>query len=270
MKIDAALSPCPNDTFLFYGWIQGILGKEIPLSPHFADIEELNRWALAKKFPLIKISFATFPYLLQDYELLPVGAALGFHCGPKIIARSPFPLEQLPFKTIAIPGVHTTAHLLLKQLLLSTGEKSFCPYHKVASWIDDKTVDCGLIIHESRFTYLREGFVEIADLGELWHQKTGAPLPLGGLAIARSLPPPIKWKILSTLQESLSFAQRHIDQTLPFVLLHSQEKEPAAVLQHIETYVTRETSSLSDNGIRAIQLLLDCGPPEKWLLAGGT
>lgn len=87
MKI--ALSPCPNDTYLFHGWIQGLVGGDLPCEPVFSDIEQLNLWALEGRFELIKLSFATFGQVANHYQLLPIGSALGHNCGPKIIAKSP-------------------------------------------------------------------------------------------------------------------------------------------------------------------------------------
>lgn len=94
MKV--GLSPCPNDTYLFHAWIAGLVGTDLLIQPHFADIDQLNKWALAKMFPLIKLSFSCYAHIMEDYELLPVGAALGFGCGPKIVAKKRFSLDELP------------------------------------------------------------------------------------------------------------------------------------------------------------------------------
>jgi 1,4-dihydroxy-6-naphthoate synthase len=260
-----AISPCPNDTYLFHAWLAGFVGKDLPAEPYFADIERLNGWALKKAFPLIKLSFHCFSKVVQEYQLLPIGSALGFHCGPKIIAKTFFHPSELSKKKIAIPGEETTAHLLLKLLLPQPKEKLFTPYHEIASLIKREDVDCGLIIHESRFTFKQEGFVEIADLGEIWHAKTGAPLPLGGIAIARDMPDPIKAKIVAILQASLLFARTHPEKGLPFILSYSQEKDEKSVRQHIDTYVTSETECLSSIGISAIETLLHCGDSKNWL-----
>ncbi|MFN0065635.1 MAG: MqnA/MqnD/SBP family protein [Chlamydiales bacterium] len=252
--LDLALSPCPNDTFLFYPWIHGRVGK-IVLRPHFADIEQLNQWALAKKYPLIKLSIACYKEVSAYYELLPVGTALGFHVGPKIIAKESFALEELPYKRIAIPGRNTTAHLLLQKLCPEPLEKHFCLYHEIAQLIETGQVDAGLIIHESRFTFTNNGFCEIVDLGEVWHEKFGLPLPLGGLALQRNHP--LRSAIIETIRHSYDYAYAHKEETLPFVLQHAQEIKEAVIQEHIETYVTKESRSLSQEGVRAIHCLID-------------
>lgn len=263
MKI--GLSPCPNDTYLFHAWISGFTGSNLPIDPHFADIEQLNQWALSAHFPLIKLSFACFAKVIGSYELLPVGAALGFSCGPKIIAKKPFSLQQLSEKTVAIPGETTTAHLLLNQLLPAPKSKIYLPYHQIENCVKSCQADCGLIIHESRFTFQKAGFVEIVDLGELWHQKTALPLPLGGVAVRRDLSSEMKQKIIIALKSSLEYAQNHPKSSSAFIQKYSQEKDTEIIKQHIKSYITSETAQLSQKGILAIQTLLNCGSPNTWL-----
>lgn len=249
MKI--AISPCPNDTFLFHAWITGLIDK--PPQVHFADIQELNQLALKGAYPLIKLSFHCLSKVTENYQLLPVGSALGFNCGPKIIAKSPFSIADLPHKRIAIPGKETTAHLLLEKLLPSPKEKHFCLYHEVIDLIEKNSVDCGLIIHETRFTYTLRGFYEIIDLGKLWEMRYHLPLPLGGLVIRRDFQD--KERVVNTLKASLAYAQKYPKASRSFILNHSQEKESDVVERHIATYVNQETESLSIRGMQAIELL---------------
>ncbi|NGX60885.1 MAG: 1,4-dihydroxy-6-naphtoate synthase [Chlamydiae bacterium] len=263
--IDVALSPCPNDTFLFAPWIEGFVESKYPITPHFADIQTLNKWAFSKRFPLIKISVAVFPKLLPFYQLLPVGAALGFGCGPKLIGKKPYTLADLPNLTVAIPGEDITAHTLLSHFAPSPKEKHFCLYHEIFPLLNSDEVDCGLIIHESRFTYSEAGFFEIADLGELWEKKTSLPLPLGALAIQKSLPEPQKKGLTRALQDSLLYSKSHPEKSLPLILKHAQELSPEIVQKHIETYVTKETEILSEEGKKAIETLLSCPLPPDWV-----
>ena len=159
MKI--AFSPCPNDTYLFYAWIKGLVGQELAPHPILADIQQLNAWGMKKTFPLTKLSLHCFAKVVYTYQLLPIGFALGFNCGPKIIAKIPFHLSELSNKTIAIPGKETTAHLLLSRLSVQPKKKLFCLYHEINTLIEKGEADCGVIIHESRFTFQEAGFVEI-------------------------------------------------------------------------------------------------------------
>lgn len=256
-----ALSPCPNDTALLYGALfePTVKGKTSYFSENevvLADIEQLNEWALKGTHPITKLSFACLAQVLDIYELLPVGAALGHGCGPKIIAKARFSLDELSEKTIAIPGLHTTAHLLLDRFFPGSKKKRFCLYHEVEQMLEKEEVECALIIHETRFTFSKRGFCELVDLGELWEKQTGYPLPLGAFAIKRTLPKPIKQGIASLLKASYDFLHSHPEKPLPFILRHSQEKDPAIVREHIHTYVNEETRTLSETGKKAISTLL--------------
>ena len=256
IMIKLGLSPCPNDTFLFYGWIHGLVGKEHPIKPFFADIETLNQEAFSQRLPLTKLSFGAYKYLKNSYELLPTGSALGWNCGPKIIALKPFSLEELSDKTIAIPGPYTTAHLLLNKIVKNKFNRHFCRYDEVTNLVKKGLVDAGVIIHESRFTFALEGLYEIADLGKLWHEETMLPLPLGGIFIRKDLNKNYTKDFTRSIQESLLYAQNNPDQLLPYILEHSRVKEKSIVEAHIALYITKETFDLSRDALKAIDLIL--------------
>lgn len=260
-----ALSPCPNDTFLFHAWIKGLVGLEVRPEPTYADIETLNEWAFEDRFPLTKLSFSCFKHVLKNYQLLPIGAALGIGMGPKLIAKKPFSLSELSSKQVALPGKFTTAHLLFDSLLGTCQSKVFCRYDEVLSLLANGSADCGVIIHETRFTFQKAGFIEIADLGSLWDQIHRTPLPLGGLAIRRNLSDCQKKQITQSLKDSLSYARQYPDESIDFILSLSQEKEQNIVDRHIQTYVNQETEILSEEGIFAIGALLKCPDHTKWL-----
>lgn len=265
MTFPIAISPCPNDTFLFYAWIHGLVGKELMPLPTYADIEQLNNWALEQKYPLIKVSFACFAKLQKTYRLLSVGAAIGENCGPKIISRIPFPLEEIAEKVVALPGKETTAHLLFNHLAPSPKKKLFCLYHETQQLLNSQAADCGIIIHESRFTYQKEGFHEIADLGTLWQRAYGLPLPLGGLALLRNISAALQDKITKILSASLRYARAHPEECNKFISSLSQVKDTDVIKKHISLYVNQETEELSSRGQKAIQSLLNFSAqvPEK-------
>lgn len=264
-----AISPCPNDTFLFHAWIQGIVGRHIRPECQFADIELLNRMASKKQFQLIKISIHSLGKLYPTYRLLPVGTALGYHCGPKIIASRSFDLQDLTKKRIAIPGFSTTASFLLDLLAPKPLEKIVIPYHEILDAIHSNKVDCGLIIHESRFTFQKANCVEIADLGSLWDERFHLPLPLGGIAVREDVN---GRELIEILQDSLQFAWQNPEKSRSFVLSHSQEKNSSVVDQHIALYVNQDTYLLSQTGRQAIDLFFEkaeqlglYSKPENWL-----
>lgn len=256
MTLSAAISPCPNDTFLFAAWAEGRAGRELPIDLHFADIQQLNEWALAGRYPICKVSFAILPRLLPTYQLLPVGAALGWRCGPLLVARSLFPLEALGTKRVALPGRDTTARLLLERFAPPPLESRFYPFHKTVEALDRGEVDCAILIHEQRFTYQGQGLSLICDLGTLWHDRTGLPLPLGGLVAHRSLPDEVRRRFIAAARESLTVGWSDPKANERYVLERAQEMAPVVVQAHIETYVTAESHTLSEEGLRAIDQLL--------------
>lgn len=259
-KLKVALSPCPNDTFLFYAWIHQTISSTLTLQPTYADLESLNLWATEGRFALTKMSFAAYPAARQHYVFLPVGAALGFGVGPKLVAKQPLDFKKL--KKVAFPGSLTTAHLLFDRLLDLPVEKHFCRYNEICDLVATGQVDAGVIIHETRFTFRQKGLVELTDLGALWESRMRLPLPLGGIAIRRDICE--SQAVMMALQASLRYAQQHTTETLPFLLAHAQEKDVAVVLEHINTYITEESMDLSSEGMTAIEYLLQL-PKKEWL-----
>ncbi len=259
MPLPIAFSPCPNDTFLFHAWATGLVGKEMPIIPTLADVQHLNEGALKGIYPISKVSIYTAGLIRDYYVLLPTGCALGHSCGPKIIAKKPFTLSQMGSKRIAIPGIDTTAHLLFNVLIEPAAEKIFCRYDEVTELVRSGIVDCGLIIHETRFTFERDGFVEIADLGAIWEQRYALPLPLGGIVAKRSLGQETLTSLNTYLQASLRYARQHPHASMSYILEHSMEKDPQVVQQHIDLYVNDETANLSAKGQAAIDTLFRLG-----------
>ncbi len=242
---------------MFHAWVKELIDSPLTAEPTYADVQQLNAWALEKRFPLTKLSMAALRHITDDYTLLPIGAALGFNCGPKIIGHSQ------KIGTIAIPGKLTTAHLLFDHLIGSATKKVFCSYDEIYGLLHTHQVDSGLIIHESRFTFEQEGFEEIVDLGTLWQEKYQLPLPLGGLALRRDQELP---ELLPTLSASIDYAFKHPRASEAYVLEHSQEKDPRVIAKHIQTYVTQESRALSNDGVKALEILLQ-KPKEAFLYA---
>lgn len=255
--IPIAISPCPNDTFLFDAWIHEKIGH-LKITPTFADVEQLNHWALEQKYPLMKVSMYCLASICKDYVLLPVGCTLGEGCGPKLISKERFRLEDISSKRVAIPGEHTTAHLLFDTLLSKPKAKHFCLYHEMGKLLEENCVDCAVIIHESRFTFQEQGYFEIADLGSLWERRFDLPLPLGGIVAHRSLSDPMIHQMVDHLKASLLYAKKDPLSSQAFILTHSQEKAPEVIERFLKLYVTNETQGLSAKGVKAIQTLLEC------------
>jgi 1,4-dihydroxy-6-naphthoate synthase len=117
--------------------------------------------------------------------------------------------------------------------------------------------EAGVIIHENRFTYESRGLRKVIDLGEFWEAQTGAPIPLGGIVVTRSLPEDVKARVNRVMRRSVEYAFAHPDASLPFVRAHAQEMSEGVMYRHIELYVNEYSVDLGSEGRRAIEILFD-------------
>ena len=169
MKFSLGFSPCPNDTFIFDALVNKKIDSEgIEFDLFLEDVETLNQWALQGKLDISKISYGVLPLLLSQYELLDAGGALGKGVGPLLIAREPLPLTEVSRCRIAIPGQRTTAHLLFSLAFPEARRKEFMVFSGIEDAVLSGVADCGVIIHENRFTYQQKGLIKLLDLGEYW------------------------------------------------------------------------------------------------------
>jgi 1,4-dihydroxy-6-naphthoate synthase len=208
-KFSLGYSPCPNDTFIFYALTHNKIAGDIEFRETLKDVEYLNRMALHKRLDITKASFHGFGFLRDDYCLLHSGSALGHGCGPLIVARDVINQKDLANKKIAIPGRMTTAYLLLGLFAPDAKNIVEMPFDRIMNAVSMGTVDAGLIIHESRFTYPQYGLVKIIDLGEWWEKETGLPIPLGGILARRDLGAGVIRKIDDLIKQSIEYAFAH-------------------------------------------------------------
>ncbi|MDF2577480.1 MAG: hypothetical protein K0S74_964 [Chlamydiales bacterium] len=252
--MEVAFSPCPNDSFLFHAWTYQLIKTPIKITPVISHVQQLNEWCLQEKYPVSKISLVHYPAIAKYYYLLPIGVAFGYGTGPKILATSSFPVKELPYKRIAIPGKETTANFLYNCFFKHASTQIFCKFDQVISMIADHCVDCGIVIHEEGIAHAQHHLVQICDLGELWHHKYQLPLPLGGIVAHRSLAKSYIKEIIKNLEESLNYAFANPVASLEDMLTKSIAKDPKIAQKHIEAYVTAETRSLSQAGMKALNL----------------
>jgi 1,4-dihydroxy-6-naphthoate synthase len=267
-------SPCPNDTFAFWAAAHDRVASPVAVAPWLADIETLNARAVAGDDPLevTKLSLPALARAIGRYAVLPAGAALGFGCGPLVVCRDGAPLRSLADAArarIAIPGVHTTAYLLLTILAgAPPADVVAMPFHEVMPAVAQGRCAAGLVIHESRFTYRDHGLRELADLGVLWERATGGPLPLGVIAARRDLPAATFAAIGALLRASVELAWEEPWRVQPFVRAHSQELSDEVCARHIGLYVNDFTAELGPKGRAAIEQLLQRGRAAGLLPAG--
>ena len=258
MKLTLAFSPCPNDCFMFDALVHRRIDLEgLEFDVRLADVEALNKAAFAGDVDITKLSYHAYAYCARDYVLLDAGSALGRNCGPLLISKRPISPEEVASGAlrIAIPGRYTTANFLLGLAFPAARNKTELLFSDIEGAVLDGRVDAGLIIHENRFTYAAKGLKRIVDLGEFWERETGAPIPLGGIVIRRSLPDAIKQTVSRLVRRSIEYAFAHRDASLPYVREHAQEMSAEVMYQHIDLYVNDYSIDLGPDGRRAVELL---------------
>lgn len=245
-------SPCPNDTFVFHAWTHGLIDGAPTVDVSYYDVDVANGMAERGERDVIKVSYAALPWLLDDYELLPCGGAVGRGCGPLVLTAG---RTDLTGATIAVPGERTTAYLLFRLWAegRGVGAVDVLPFDTIMPAVRDGHYDAGLVIHEARFTYPSYGLTCLQDLGEWWEADTGLPIPLGAIVARRSLD---TGGIADVIRSSVSQAWADPTASRDYVMRHAQEMDPAVADQHIALYVNEFTHDLGAEGYAAASALL--------------
>ena len=260
-EITLAYSPCPNDTFIFYHLIHSFLSNTIRVKEELYDVELLNQFAKQVKFDSTKLSFFAYFQVMEQYILLNSGAALGNRCGPIIIKKQNKKVSSLEKSTIAIPGLHTTANLLLNlffnnQYMVKPSLESI-RYDKIIPALKNDQYDYGLIIHEERFTYQDNGLEKVIDLGEWWESLTGKLIPLGAIAVRRSLDEQLQKELDQLIKKSIELSFQDKTASKAYTKKHSQSVEDTVIEQHIQLYVNQYSIDLGEKGKDSIYTLYE-------------
>jgi 1,4-dihydroxy-6-naphthoate synthase len=260
MTLSLGFSPCPNDCFMF----DAIVNKRVDLeglefSVRLADVEALNQAAFAGDADVTKMSYHAYAFCIGDYVLLDAGSALGRNCGPLLISKRAISRDEVAAGRlrIAIPGKYTTANFLLGLAFPQAQDKTALVFSEIEPALLQDRFDAGLIIHENRFTYAAKGLRKIIDLGEFWEEETGAPIPLGGIVIKRSMPDDVKQRVNRVIRRSVEYAFAHRTASLDYVRAHAQEMSEDVMYRHIDLYVNEYSVDLGKEGRRAVELLFE-------------
>jgi 1,4-dihydroxy-6-naphthoate synthase len=258
LKFTLGFSPCPNDTFIFDALVNKKIETEgIEFDIVLEDVEKLNQWALQAKLDITKLSFPAFFQSTDNYVLLNAGSALGKGVGPLLISKKNirYSLEDIQNSSIAIPGVNTTANLLLSFAFPQARNISPMVFSEIENAVVSGKTELGVIIHENRFTYQQKGLYKQIDLGEYWEQKMKMPVPLGAIAIKREIDKKIAWKVDGLIKKSIQYSFANYPAISEFVKQHSQEMSEAVMRQHIDLYVNNYSVDLGKTGKDAIETL---------------
>jgi len=270
-KLKIAISPCPNDTFAFFHFINDYPEK---YSVEFLDIEELNQGMMKNKWDMVKASF-TSGLLNTDYELLPSGSAIGFGVGPVAVYANEKIKTSSKWIT-GLPGENTTASFLWDYFVshqinanqtpeIKNIEKKNMKFSEILDNVASGKIDLGILIHEGRFVYQNYGLKLYIDLGEFWQNSTGYPVPLGGIFLKSNLAESVKTAVKNNLKYSVEKAileknekrKIYTDEIIPFIKKYSRESSQKIIEQHIETYVTDDTVLLRKEALDAIMYFRD-------------
>lgn len=257
-RYSLAYSPCPNDTYVFAALANGLLDGAPRVDVAFHDVETLNLAAQRGTYELTKVSYGAIPHLLDRYRILRAGGALGRGCGPLVLARpepgyenglAGFPRDA----TVAIPGRMTTGFVLLRLALGYEPRVVEMRFDRIMDAVRDGSVDAGVVVHESRFTYRDAGLVSVVDLGKWWESETGAPIPLGAILVRRDVGDADAQELGAAIRRSLAFARNDEPQIIDYVRAHAFEMDDDAMRGHIGLYVNELTDDLGDAGIAAVE-----------------
>lgn len=255
---DLAYSSCPNDTFIFKGVARHLIDtRGLAFNIVLEDVETLNQNAARETYDITKLSFAALGNLLDKYALLRTGAALGMGCGPLIISLPNRHLNDKRTQVIAVPGLGTTAfHLFqfyMKDLFPTTKTTLIpMPFERIMPAVVNGSADFGVIIHEGRFVYQNMNLEKRADLGQWWEDKTALPIPLGCIAVKRSMAPDLALEIQTLIRESIDHAFLYPTLGESYILEHAQEMEKRVIQQHIGLYVNEFSKDIGETGITAV------------------
>lgn len=249
-----AISPCPNDTFMF----DAIVNKRIDLEGYtfdveYHDIEQLNERVLSGEAEVSKCSTALLSVVGERYRLLDSGSALGRGNGPLLVRRKG---DTTPIRRVAVPGLYTTANALVGRLFPEIKERVPMLFSEIAKAVEAAEFDAGVLIHEGRFVYERRNLELVADLGLEWERRVGLPLPLGSIIITRSLGEEVARDVERLIRRSIEYAFAHPELSREFIKSHAQELEDEVIDKHISLFVNDFSLTLGDEGRRAVEELV--------------
>jgi 1,4-dihydroxy-6-naphthoate synthase len=251
-----AISPCPNDTFIFDALLHDKIDTEgIDFKLVYADVEQLNQAAFQQHYAITKLSYHAYAYASENYILLRSGSALGNQCGPILISKTELSSTKINTSRICIPGKYTTANLLFSLKYPMAKNKEYILYSDIEKNVLNGSFDAGVIIHENRFTYEQKGLKKIIDLGEYWEDTYKVPIPLGGIAIKRTIDVEIQLAVERIIKRSIEFAFANPESSKAFVAEHAQEMSEEVCMQHIQLYVNKYSLELGFDGEYAVNTL---------------
>ncbi|MFC1753278.1 menaquinone biosynthesis family protein [Thermoproteota archaeon] len=258
MNVRVGRSPDADDAFMYYALVKNKVNmKNVEFTHIVEDIESLNKRSFSGELDVTAISANAYGYVSDKYYVLSVGSSQGKGYGPILVARNNIPINEIPNKTIAIPGKLTTANLILKMAFgdLNVVEMSF---DKIMGAVVRGDVDIGLVIHEGQITHKQYNLTKILDLGEWWDKETGGqPLPLGLDVSRKELGIEFARDFRDVLRNSIQYAFNHKEDALDYAMQYARDVPRSIVERFVYMYVNDLTVNMGEIGEQALQTLFD-------------
>jgi 1,4-dihydroxy-6-naphthoate synthase len=249
-------SPDPDDAFMFHALTTGALDTQERKYVHeLHDIEQLNNYALGGMFEVSAVSIHSYPMIADRYQLMNCGASMGEGYGPILVSRTELTHDEAKTKTIAVPGLGTSAYLALR-IAWGDVDVHVVPFDKILPAVTKGEYDLGLIIHEGQITWAKEGLHLILDLGAWWYDWTGLPLPLGGNVVRRDLGDDTCQRVTDDIRRSIQYSLSNPDSALEFAKLWGRGIDDDTNREFVGMYVNERTLDYGEDGREAVRRFL--------------
>ncbi len=257
--VQIAHSPDADDIFMYYaikfGWVsmEGKCFENLAL-----DIETLNEEALKGTYDITAISFALYPHIKDEYALLRTAVSFGEGYGPKLVKPKGKKLKR-NFR-VALSGRYTTNAMLFR-IAYPEARITYMNFLEIEKAVLEGQVDAGVLIHESILAF--DDALEVErELWDIWVEFAGegVPLPLGGMALRRSIPLHRAIGYEKMLTKAVDVARLHKQQLSQMLLERHLVRIDAPTLErYLELYANDESVSLSETQLDAIDTLYALG-----------
>lgn len=261
--ISLAHSPDADDLFMYMAVKFGWVGNEFDFESYALDIQTLNEKALANEFAVSAISFALYPLITDEYALLRTAVSFGEGYGPKLVRLKNKPLKR-NFK-VALSGAHTSNALLFR-IAYPQARIVYKNFLDIENAVLCGEVDAGVLIHESILEFDEKLCVE-AELWDIWRElaKDDLPLPLGGMALRRSMPLTTAIKVEQILTKAVQIADSNKAILSKMLMERGLIRVDEVKLdKYLSLYANKNSVSMSEIQLKAVDKLFELGFKHKF------
>ncbi len=258
-KITIAHSPDADDIFMYYaikfGWVST---GDYRFESLALDIETLNLEALKGSYDITAISFGLYPKIRDEYAILNSAVSFGEGYGPKLIKLKDKKLKR-NFR-VALSGANTTNALLFK-IAYPEARVRYYNFLDIENAVLNGEVDAGVLIHESILNYSDKLEVE-RELWDIWRELAGdgVPLPLGGMAIRRSIPLTKAIELQDIIQNGVRVAVNNREMLSKMLLQRDAVRiDDEELEKYLSLYANSESVEISEKQFEAIDKLFEIG-----------